>query len=64
MLGADIDIRVIRDGKVGANGEALDVYSNFDQYGLQYPLGLLRMDMHLNAFRPSLGDLMDAIIGR
>lgn len=37
-MGADIDIRVVRDGR----GPDTNVWSNFKQYGLQMPIGLLR----------------------
>lgn len=48
---------------MGADGQPLDIYSNFVQYGLPWPAGLLRMDMHSHALRPGLGELLDAVIG-
>lgn len=53
-LGADIDIRVVRDGKVGSDGENVDVWSNFKSYGLVPPVGLLRADAHRPPFRDDL----------
>ena len=38
--------------------ERVDVFSNFDQYRIQRPDGLLRMDMHRPAFRPGLEEVM------
>lgn len=62
-LGADIDIRVLREGKVGEEGQTLDIFSNFKQYGLQPPAGLLRCDMHRNPFRDNLEEVLDAVVG-
>ncbi|XWS54352.1 hypothetical protein CRYUN_Cryun10bG0082800 [Craigia yunnanensis] len=42
-MGADIDIRVVRDG----HGPDCNVWSNFKQYGLQMPIALLRADNNL-----------------
>ncbi len=51
-------------GKVDADGQQLDVYSNFQQYNLTPRLaGLLRMDMHAHALRPGLEEVFHAIIG-
>ncbi|KAH9763894.1 UPF0020 domain-containing protein [Citrus sinensis] len=51
---ADIDIRVVRDGR----GPDTNVWSNFKQYGLQMPIGLLRqiITFHLGVL------VFDAII--
>ncbi|XP_052194151.1 uncharacterized protein LOC127802402 [Diospyros lotus] len=57
-MGADIDIRVVRDGR----GPDCNVWSNFKQYGLQMPLGLLRADNNLPPWRPGLKEVFDAII--
>ena len=47
--------QVIKLGKTGSQGQPLDVYTNFQQYGLTPRLaGLVRMDVHLNALRPGL----------
>lgn len=40
----------------------MDVWSNFDDYGLPSPLGLLRADAHRMPWRPSLRELFDAIV--
>lgn len=57
-MGADIDIRVVRDGR----GPDTNVWSNFKQYGLQIPMGLLRADNNLPPWRPGLKEVFDAII--
>ncbi|CAI7847520.1 unnamed protein product, partial [Closterium sp. NIES-53] len=49
-LGADIDIRVVRDGK----GPNRDVWANFHQYSLQPPVGLLRADNNCPPWRQDL----------
>lgn len=57
-LGADIDVRVIKHGKqCPKTGKTLDIYSNYDQYGLQYPVGLIRMDVHTHPFRDGLREV-------
>ncbi|KAK0591191.1 hypothetical protein LWI29_036708 [Acer saccharum] len=57
-MGADIDIRVVRDGR----GPDCNVWSNFKQYGLPAPVALLRADNNLPPWRPSLKEVFDAII--
>ncbi|KAI3846065.1 hypothetical protein MKX03_029097 [Papaver bracteatum] len=57
-MGADIDIRVVRDGR----GPDCNVWSNFKQYGLPMPVGLLRADNNLPPWRPGLKEMFDAII--
>ncbi|KAL5787677.1 hypothetical protein ACOSP7_004626 [Xanthoceras sorbifolium] len=57
-MGADIDIRVVRDGR----GPDCNVWSNFKQYGLPAPVGLLRADNNLPPWRPALKEVFDAII--
>lgn len=57
-MGADIDIRVVRDGR----GPDCNVWSNFKQYGLQMPISLLRADNNLPPWRPGLKEMFDAII--
>jgi hypothetical protein len=61
-LGADIDIRVIRDGKPDKSGNPCNVYTNFWDYSLTEPLGLLRMDAGNPAWRRSLHGVFDAIL--
>ncbi|GLC40262.1 hypothetical protein PLESTB_001633100 [Pleodorina starrii] len=63
VMGYDIDIKVIREGKVGKAGERLTISSNFQQYGLPAPVGLVRLDMHRNPLRPDLTEMFHAIIG-
>ncbi|KAG2659061.1 hypothetical protein PVAP13_1KG336900 [Panicum virgatum] len=57
-MGADIDIRVVRDGR----GPDCNVWSNFEQYKLPEPLCLLRADNNLPPWRPGLKEMFDAII--
>ncbi|XP_059429974.1 uncharacterized protein LOC132163628 [Corylus avellana] len=57
-MGADIDIRVVRDGR----GPDCNVWSNFKQYGLPMPVALLRADNNLPPWRPGLKEVFDAII--
>ena len=51
VIGADIDIRAIRDGKRDDRGEQVNVYTNFKDYELRDPAGLLRMDAAHAAWR-------------
>lgn len=57
-MGADIDIRVVRDGR----GPDCNVWSNFKQYGLPAPISLLRADNNLPPWRAGLKEVFDAII--
>ncbi|CAL9003436.1 unnamed protein product [Prunus brigantina] len=57
-MGADIDIRVVRDGR----GPDCNVWSNFKQYGLPMPIALLRADNNLPPWRTGLKEVFDAII--
>lgn len=57
-MGADIDIRVVRDGR----GPDCNVWSNFKQYHLPMPISLLRADNNLPPWRPGLKEVFDAII--
>lgn len=57
-MGADIDIRVVRDGR----GPDCNVWSNFKQYGLPMPVSLLRADNNSPPWRPGLKEMFDAII--
>ncbi|CBI20041.3 unnamed protein product, partial [Vitis vinifera] len=57
-MGADIDIRVVRDGR----GPDCNVWSNFKQYHLPMPISLLRADNNLTPWRPGLKEVFDAII--
>lgn len=57
-MGADIDIRVVRDGR----GPDCNVWTNFKQYGLPMPISLLRADNNLPPWRPGLKEVFDCII--
>lgn len=57
-MGADIDIRVVRDGK----GPNCNVWSNFKQYNLGEPLGLIRADNNSPPWRSDVCEIFDAII--
>ncbi|KAK9842023.1 hypothetical protein WJX81_004620 [Elliptochloris bilobata] len=61
-LGADIDVRVVRDGKRGDEGQVLDNWSNFRMYDLPTPAGLLRADAHRPPFRDDLCEVVDAVV--
>lgn len=50
-LGSDIDMRVIRLGKTDARGRHVDLWTNFADYGLMPPAGLMRADAHLMPWR-------------
>ncbi|GBF97951.1 hypothetical protein Rsub_10624 [Raphidocelis subcapitata] len=64
VVGGDIDIRVIKLGKRNPKtGAVEDNFSNFEQYGLPHPAGLLRMDASRPPFRRGLEGLFHAIIG-
>lgn len=63
-IGSDIDVRVLRMGAArraaaaGSGGHDVpDVWSNFDQYGLQRPAGLVRMDVARGPLRPRLQEV-------
>ncbi|PHU05016.1 hypothetical protein BC332_25838 [Capsicum chinense] len=58
IMGADIDIRVVRDGR----GPDRNVWSNFKQYGLPMPIALLRADNNLPLWRLGLKEVFDAIV--
>ena len=45
-----------------SKGKAVDVWTNFREYGLRPPVGLMRADSHLPPFRPGLQEVIDAII--
>ena len=65
-LGTDIDIRVIKFGKKDRRtGARVDVWSNFDDYGLPPPVGLLRMDLHKHSFTsaPRLEGYLQGVVG-
>ncbi|KAK6945564.1 Ribosomal RNA large subunit methyltransferase K/L-like, FLD domain [Dillenia turbinata] len=57
-MGADIDIRVVRDGR----GPDCNVWSNFKQYELPMPISLLRADNNLPPWRSTVKEIFDAII--
>lgn len=57
-MGADIDIKVVRDGR----GLDCNVWSNFKQYNLPSPIGLIRADNNSTPWRSNLKEVFDAII--
>ncbi|KDD76297.1 hypothetical protein H632_c279p2 [Helicosporidium sp. ATCC 50920] len=61
-LGTDIDMRVIKLGKKDSKGRAVNLYTNFADYGLQSPVGLLRSDAHRPPFRSDLAEIFDAVV--
>jgi tRNA (guanine10-N2)-methyltransferase len=67
VVGADIDIRAIRDGKRDSKGQRVNVYTNFRDYDLPDPAGLLRMDAAHAAWRrggggESFSGVFDALV--
>ncbi|KAG2422078.1 hypothetical protein HYH02_015518, partial [Chlamydomonas schloesseri] len=64
VMGTDIDIKVLREGKPGPGGtDRVCIGSNFTQYGLPQPVGLIRLDTHKHPLRPDLQEVLHAIIG-
>ncbi len=61
-LGTDIDIRVIKHGKKDKKGQAVNVWTNFQDYNLPAPLGLLRLDLNRSPFRKDLEEILDVIV--
>lgn len=61
-LGTDIDIRVIKHGKRDQAGHAVNVWTNFFDYNLKAPVGILRADLHTLPFRDGLEEVLDAIL--
>lgn len=61
-MGMDIDIRVIKIGKKDKKARPVNVWTNFDDYGLMPPVGLLRADLVRNPFRDGLGSIFHAIL--
>ena len=43
--------------QVDPQGQAVDIWTNFAQYGLQQPTGLLRMDMHKHPLRKDMEEV-------
>jgi tRNA (guanine10-N2)-methyltransferase len=62
VLGTDIDIRVIRDGKRDKEGKHCNVYTNFKDYSLPDPVGLLRADTAHPPWRPGIEAVADVIL--
>eukprot|EP00892_Ulva_mutabilis_P012672 jgi/Ulvmu1/9778/UM056_0018.1 len=62
VLGTDIDIRVIRDGKPDKGGRPCCVYSNFKDYKLDDPVGLLRADVANPPWRAGVEGIVDVIL--
>ena len=64
VVGGDIDIRVIKLGKRNPKtGAVEDNFSNFEQYGLPHPAGLLRMDASRPPFRRGLEGVRGGGVG-
>ncbi len=68
-MGADIDMRVLRDGKIEAaakdgsgGGARVTTWSNFDDAALARPLALLRADLAAPPFRRNLPPWAHALI--
>lgn len=64
VIGGDIDMRVLKVGKRNQKtGDPEDNFSNFSQYGLQWPAGLLRMDASRPPWRRGLREVRRAAQG-
>lgn len=61
-VGSDIDMRIIRLGKTDAKGRHVDLWTNFDDYRLPPPVGLMRGDAHLMPWRSGMEEMFDAIV--
>ncbi|KAH7624316.1 hypothetical protein Ndes2526B_g00501 [Nannochloris sp. 'desiccata'] len=61
-LGTDIDIRVIKHGKKDKKGQPVNIWTNFQDYELPAPLGLLRLDLNRSPFREHLEEILDVIV--
>jgi len=61
-LGMDIDARVIKLGKKDSKGRPVNVQTNFEDYGLNLPVGLIRADLDRNPFKSGLESVFDAIL--
>jgi tRNA (guanine10-N2)-methyltransferase len=61
-LGTDIDIRVIKHGKLDKKGQPVNIWTNFKDYKLPAPLGLLRLDLNRSPFRKDLEEILDVIV--
>lgn len=65
-MGSDIDIRVIKWGKTDKkSGQPVDVWTNFEDYGLPPPIGLLRFDLHKNPLRrgSAIEGMLQGVVG-
>jgi tRNA (guanine10-N2)-methyltransferase len=47
---------------VGKHGKHTMIWDNFDQYGFEQPVGLVRYDAHHPPLRPGLEELFDCIV--
>lgn len=61
-MGIDIDIRVIKFGKKDKKARPVNVWTNFFDYDLMSPVGLLRADIVRNPFREGLVEIFDAVL--
>lgn len=62
VFGSDIDIRVLLFGKKDKRGQSVNIMTNFDDYGLHRPTGILLADLTLLPLRKYPQGLFDAII--
>jgi tRNA (guanine10-N2)-methyltransferase len=62
-LGVDIDARVIKLGKTDSKGQSVNGWTNFRDYSLPPPIGLLMADLNNIPFRSwNIEGLLDAIV--
>lgn len=50
-MGLDIDYKLLRYGKLDKKLQKHNIWSNFTDYGLQSPLGIIACDMNRLPFR-------------
>ncbi|GMH33774.1 hypothetical protein BSKO_01608 [Bryopsis sp. KO-2023] len=61
-MGTDIDYKLIRYGKLDASGGKHNIWSNFAEYGLKSPLGVVICDVNRLPFRGNAEEIFDALI--
>ena len=62
-LGTDIDMRIIKIGKKDKQtGDSLNAWTNFKDYNLPMPIGLLRADLHRMPLRSGLCEWLDIVL--
>ena len=55
-VGMDIDIRMLLSKDTGGKPKKFDMWDNFQEYGLQEPVGLIRGDVSMPSLRENVGN--------